>query len=911
MENDKRYKPLNLREKEGFKKNNGDVIPVRKKEESFFQKQESSGSASPVSDLKAKFLNKVKQSNQNKISGIFDKAISSLLYLLIFLLPIFVLPFSMEIYEFNKTILLFVLSSSVFLIWITKMVLIDKKLTFIKTSLDIPIIVFISLILISTIFSVDKISSVLGFYGRFSDSLMVYLSLAMIYFVVVNYTYQRRHIDILPSDTINNLIKTFLASSFIVVIAGLLYSFSFKFIPWSETQFRSFNLVAGSANILGIYLIAVILIALGCRQSRDALNRVSTNALIVMSLILLALIDLVLAWIILAISLVVVLALIFITQRKTSSAVIPKSPVVASIIVILISLIFTVSSLTSINKDVDSNFLSSSISTSIKSRLLSADDDQVANSDKFTREIILDKETAVAVAIGGIKDDPIAGAIGSGPGTYLYNFSKFKPVEFNNNAFWNIRFDKAGSEIIEKISTIGILGVLSYLIIIILAMGMFLKNLFRSQYVGMSSSDASPFQKGGGGDFGGIYLFSAWFALFLFQFFYLEATTTKFLFWLFTAILVAECYRNSDSFVLDLKKEKSAFYSSLIVLVALLVSFFASNYYQFKFYQAEAAYKDISVKQDRELEGVSLDNQKIGELLSQRADDLENKVIKKNPYRGEYKSYLSDIYLRKASFAFQEENSKNENEQDTQKIAIEVKNTIDYLKDATDSSPKNIIFQHKLGATYSIMARDFGVTGADSWAIKKYNRAIELEPTNPILYTELGKVLILSDQVDLAITEFKKALSLKKNYVEAGLQLGLAYEKQGDNQKAIDLFNSLGSVKRIESVIAAGQIVTSQSIDVDIAFQLGRIYYNTNEINMAKDIFLKIIKINPSHSNAHYSLGLIYKSKGDKDKALEEFEAVLSLNPENEDVKSKINELKGIDDSNKNEETRKPEIEPE
>ncbi|MCK5123142.1 MAG: hypothetical protein KAQ87_03265 [Candidatus Pacebacteria bacterium] len=148
------------------------------KEDEFFNKQfrntrEFKPKANLTKSLKRKDVK----------SSCFSKC---LLYLLAFLLPLFFLPFSLEIFEFNKTLLLFAISSLAFLVWIAKMIVIDRKIVFVKTPLDIPIIIFIFLILLSTALSVDKISSVLGFYGRFSDSLMVYLSLAMLYFVGVN-----------------------------------------------------------------------------------------------------------------------------------------------------------------------------------------------------------------------------------------------------------------------------------------------------------------------------------------------------------------------------------------------------------------------------------------------------------------------------------------------------------------------------------------------------------------------------------------------------------------------------------------------------------------------------------------------------------------------------------------------------
>ena len=945
MENSKKDKLINLRERENVKQDKEDIVSVRKEERQFFQKQESSESSRPVSNLKEKFLNKVKRSAQEddargiesrdpisasrriqndsgKVGAIFDKAVSWLLYLLVFLLPLFILPFSVEIYEFNKVLLLFFISSLAFLIWIAKMILIDKRLTFVRTPLDMPIIAFISLILISTVFSVDKVSSILGFYGRFSDSLMVYLSLAMFYFTAVNVmtkdSESSEDSESGESSFTDNFVKAFLASAFLVIIISLIYFLGLKFIPWEEAQFRSFNLTGGSLNVLAMYLISVIIIALGYRQGRDAINRVSTNALIIISLILLMFIDFVLAWIILAVSLVVVFVLGIMLKIKIGSANSRKTRqcLVSTSLILLMSLVFITSSLTIINKkiqpDVQLNseaiFTESLISKSVKNRLVNSDNsDQIAREDTFTREVIIDKKMAVSIAAEGAKDDLFAGIIGSGPGTYLYSFSKFKPVEFNNNTFWNIRFDKAGSEILEKVSTIGILGTLSYLLIIVLAIGMFLKMLLKIPL--------TPFYKGGN-----LYLFAAWFALLLFQFFYLEATTTKFIFWLLTAILAGQycmskkdwnkgCHsegaiateesRNdargiesrdpstpppaggsaqddsdvmvslSNHFILNLKKNKTAFSVSLAALLILSVFLAVSYYYQARFYKAEMAYKNSVVKQS----------------LDQSASDFEN-IVKLNPYRGEYEAYLSNVSLGKLAVVLQEQKDGAVSEEDTQKIGLEAKSAIDHIKRAVELSPNNISFQQKFGSTYAILNRDLNIEKADEWAIKGYQRAIELEPTNPVLHTELGRIYILQsyrleddDKADQAIKEFEKAIELKADYMDAILELGLAYEAKGDYEKAIETINSLENIG---------------NISVNTAFQLGRIYYNSGEIGEAKNIFLEIIRIEPNNSNARYSLGLIYEKEENNQAALKEFEFVLSLNPGNEEVTERVDKLKKI-----------------
>ena len=933
--------------------------------------------------------------DKRELSGRLDGAIKKLLYLLAFLLPIFVLPFSMEIYEFNKILLLFIISGLAFLLWLAKMILIDRKIEIVRTPLDRPIAIFIFLVLVSTAFSVDKASSVLGFYGRFSDSLLVYLSLAMVYFVGVNVIGNSARTrwfhsgsspvepeceesvksasgfhspggTMEPATFTNNLIRAFLASSFIVVTASLIYSFGFKFIPWDEAGFRSFNFVGGSLNILAIYLAAVILIALGWRASAaSVLSKHLMSSLIVMSLVLLTMIDFIPAWIVLAVCLVLVLGLMGAGRwfHSGSSPVEPECesasglhspkgtmepaasrdeatprPYISTGVILLISIAFIATSLTALNDNVQSNLESSLISSSVKNRLISSGDGQSAQ-DGFTREVILDKNTAVSITMAGlksVKSDPISVAVGSGPGTYLYNFSKFKPAEFNNGVFWNLRFDKAGSEILEKVSTLGVFGILSYLAIIVLAMGMFLKMMFRKdlRWFHSGSSPVEPECETSAKRFHSpigtmepasfIYLFAAWFGLLLFQFLYIESITIKFIFCLLTVILAAEYCANrwfhsgsspvepecdsakrfhspggtmEPTYTLNFKKEPSAFYSSLLALLVVTLAFGYFCYSQINFYQADAIYKKARMRQNEALRNPNLTREQAWEVLDQGAADLE-RAVEKNSRRGEYKIYLSDIYLNRASIVFQEENQKGEGEKDDQKIAVEVKNTIDRAKSAADASPNSIVFRQKLAALYADLAKNMGVAGANDWAVKTYQEAIKLEPTNPFLRAELGRAYSFAKKTDFAISELEKALELKENHLDAGFQLGMAYEVQEDNQKAIDQLSSLGSVERMEAFIASGQIVgpNNSSVDIDIAFQLGRIYYNEGETGKAKNIFLKITKVNPTHSNAHYSLGLIYEKEGNDEMALKEFEIVLTANPGNEEVKGKVNKLKGTGD---------------
>ncbi|MEA2097625.1 MAG: tetratricopeptide repeat protein, partial [Patescibacteria group bacterium] len=95
--------------------------------------------------------------------------------------------------------------------------------------------------------------------------------------------------------------------------------------------------------------------------------------------------------------------------------------------------------------------------------------------------------------------------------------------------------------------------------------------------------------------------------------------------------------------------------------------------------------------------------------------------------------------------------------------------------------------------------------------------------------------------------------------------------------------------------------------DINIVVQLGRIQYNSGNINKAKNIFLEIIRLQPRNLNAHYSLGLIYEKEENYKDALREFEAVFLLNSDNKKVVEKIDKLKKLIE----EKSKEPEPEPE
>jgi len=93
----------------------------------------------------------------------------------------------------------------------------------------------------------------------------------------------------------------------------------------------------------------------------------------------------------------------------------------------------------------------------------------------------------------------------------------------------------------------------------------------------------------------------------------------------------------------------------------------------------------------------------------------------------------------------------------------------------------------------------------------------------------------------------------------------------------------------IEKMETAKQL---SPFDVGLAFQLGVLYYSDKQFDKAKVEFERAISLNENYSNARYFLGLIYDRENKKSEAISQFEKIAELNPDNEEVKQILANLK-------------------
>src|SRR3989344_7147770 len=119
------------------------------------------------------------------MSKTLTKLIGSLFYLLLFSTPLAFLPITSELFEFNKMILTYTFTGLILSVWILRMI-IDRKVLFRQTLLDLPLIIFLLSQTLSTLISVDGRTSLLGYYSRFNGGLVSSYSYGILYWAYVS-----------------------------------------------------------------------------------------------------------------------------------------------------------------------------------------------------------------------------------------------------------------------------------------------------------------------------------------------------------------------------------------------------------------------------------------------------------------------------------------------------------------------------------------------------------------------------------------------------------------------------------------------------------------------------------------------------------------------------------------------------
>ncbi len=768
------------------------------------------------------------QSSANHWLKVSQKA----LLIAVFLVPVFFLPFTSNVLDLNKQVILVLLTLGAFLFWLLK-ALLEEKISLNVSRFNLLPLILVVALGISTLISAYPYASFWGWPLAAGASFLVSLALVLFYFILTH---------------VFSEAKDFLGIAHIAIISGLLVALIALphilgkfFLPFDFAKVNSFNTI-GTINSLAVFLAVLLPLASSLVFSPvKKILKILGWSFILLSLFLLLVINFKVAWIALLAG--SALILIFgITRRESFS----MGKLALPMILLAIS------------------FLSLVLTTSLL---------PIAN---LPAEVSPSFNATAKIAFATIQNfqPPWSFLFGSGPGTFVYDYSLYKPLAVNQTSFWATRFVSGASDIIDKLATTGILGLVSFLAVIFIA-GFYGFKALTTGIIARKEDFSLALLTG---------VFASFVASVVGQIFYGGNLTLAFIFWLLLALLFGVIGVNTRTFEFhrpvtvtggeEGKKMSKAVLlpigvsaAFIVVLIATLMIFF----FQGQHYLAEVKYMGA-------LKAVAAgDNVKAINILASAIGLTERK--QDNLWRD-----LSQVYIYQINQEAQ--NTTLSKEELSKRINDLISQVIASAKAATDVSPKSVANWTIRGAVYASLFPT--ITGVDDWAIQSYETAFKLEPTNPSLPTEIGQLFIARadntkeeakkiEFLAAAKEKFQQALELKSDYAPARYQLAM-----------IDIREN----KTKDAIVKLEETKTIAPFDVGLSFQLGLVYYSDNQMDKAQVEFERTVSLNQNYSNARYFLGLIYDKAGKKALALEQFEAIAKLNPDNAEVPKIVANLK-------------------
>jgi tetratricopeptide (TPR) repeat protein len=815
---------------------------------------------------------------------LFNTVITYCLFALVFLVPLFFLPLTSEIREFNKQNLLIFGVLVMLGAWVIK-ILSTRHISWVKTSLDYVVIGYGLIYILSSYLSLDKASSFLGYYGRFTGSTLSVLALVLMYFVIVN--------NIRTAKVTQRIVNALMLSTGLVTIYSLLQLFGWYVLPRVASG-RSFNPV-GSMVALSIFgAISVLLYQwqLLAETHQSIVKKATVWVFMLLSLVMMFIVNAFIGWLVLAVGMIVFMALGMIaTGADTPNQTWFWRPMIVLVIAILF---------------VAFQVLPASINPRNMAKINLPIEIQLSNSATFN------------LVTNSMKTGGKTAILGSGPGTTGIAFGEIKPEDLNKTVVWSLNFDRASSEIANIAIETGILGLLVFEATSILFLFYGLFFLLRKSY--------HP------GRMYAYLFFVLWAALYLTHFFYFFNTTFYFLYWLSIASFMAVAHWSDESeaenisFVSSPRSALSWMFASLIMLAVILVGAF----FEASVYVAEASYAS----------GVKNLNQPNPDFT--KVQNQFARAISLNPYRDVYNlGYAQDlIFLSSIEAAKKDGNIQN--------INTWLRDAVNAGQNATKISPNKAANWSALAQLYNAI-QPLGVQGTAGAASKQWEQAIQHDSKNPALYVQLAASYSdASSKLDPAIAgtgadadhdglsdEMEKKFGSDSNNSDTNgngfldgdeVKSGFNPARAGrldpaiisqftkiDNallKKAEDALNKAISLKADlpDSYIAlarvyekekklpdAKKVLDSAAIkfpyNPNIRFEQGRITYNNGDVATAEKIFLDVInRLQPKHADSLFSLGLIYE-KSDPAKALNYYKQVREITGPNVGLDTRINAL--------------------
>lgn len=387
------------------------------------------------------------------------------------------------------------------------------------------------------------------------------------------------------------------------------------------------------------------------------------------------------------------------------------------------------------------------------------------------KPLMLPFETGFQTAFASISQD--SGRVlwsflfGSGTGTYLTDFTRFKSPAYNLNAnLWSFTFFRSSSFILELLATTGFLGLISFLFLVYRVLKE--KAYFLPIILTIVAAFLLPFS----------FTITLLFFILLALFAVIRSHTdpsrypnTEFYFVAFKQGLLSPHSEGHS----EIQSKYAAvlpllFFAVFIIFIGIL------GYFSLRFIQSDIMFQQSLVAASKN--------------DGRKTYDLQTQAINVFPYRDAYYRIFSQTNLALAnSLAAAQPQGSSPSAQTQQDILTLIQQSIASGRTAVNIAPLSAMNWNNLSSVYRSLI-GFG-ENADQFAILTNQQAIALDQNNPQQYINFGGIYYQLGLWDDATRQFQIAINLKPDYANAYYNLGHTYENQNKLPEALQMYQQV------------------------------------------------------------------------------------------------------------------------
>jgi putative inorganic carbon (HCO3(-)) transporter len=386
----------------------------------------------------------------------------------VFLVLIFALPLAFayptnDIFELTKLTILRTGLLALLACWVLLALQKEKRLVLYRTPLDVALLIYLSALVVSTIFSTNRFASIYGVYPRF-EGLLVIVNYALIFWLTVNLIRQDR-LGIKQKVILKQVCLALIISADIVSMYGMLQRFGIDFFKWNfqlTDVSRAFSTVGNPIYVAAyLTLIGSLTIAL-LVTGASSINRVllGVSASVMVSCIVITFSRA--GWLGFGCSLLIL------TLTLGKNELVKQKKIIMVSLICLVLLVVSIVFL-SVSK-------ASPTTSSIARRAFTA-------FDLAKGQGVADRLSIWTSTIQMIKDRPL---VGWGLETFGTGFDKYRDIDLLRIYGRYVVIDRPHSDILQTAVMTGMVGLIAYMILLFT----FFKNAF-----GYLRSKSNSFEK--------------------------------------------------------------------------------------------------------------------------------------------------------------------------------------------------------------------------------------------------------------------------------------------------------------------------------------------------------------------------------------------------------------------------------